>query len=275
MTMKFSLLSWNVEAFRGSTVQLQNVSHHIAALDPDVFGLFEVENVNIIQLITTQLPGYDYSLTDGPQVKEILVGVRRGKFDQSIFSQKRQFKAYNPYLRPGALLSLGLAGEFYNVLFLHTDSGTEAPDFGNRNEMFEKIWSLKKALDKGLPEGESAKFIALGDLNTMGLQFPSRRKSDIRVTEEGEIKALKGLAKKRNMILPAKEFDRTFNNLRITADLDHVLATDNIRFAELGHTEQGKPFHVKVTGWQQLEGAAREEFIETTSDHCSLYCEID
>jgi endonuclease/exonuclease/phosphatase family metal-dependent hydrolase len=271
--MRFSLLSWNVEAFNGSASQLRQVSDHIKELDPDVFGLFEVENVDIIGLITTHLPEYDYNLTDGPQNKEILVGVRRGKFEQSIFSQKRQFKVYNPYLRPGALLTLSFEGEFFNIIFLHTDSGTEAPDFGNRNEMFEKIWSLKRALDKKSPEGTQARLIVLGDLNTMGLKFPTRRKGDIRVTEAEEIEALEGFAKRRGMVLLPKEFAHTFNNGRLVSNLDHMLATGNIAFEELGQTES-RPFYIKVSGWHQLEGDARIEFIETISDHCSLYCEI-
>ena len=272
--MRFSLLSWNVEEFEGSAPHLIGVSDHIRGLDPDVFSLFEVQNVNIIDLITNHLPQYDYSLTDGPQNKEILVGVRRGKFEQSIFSQKRQFKVFNPYLRPGALLTLSSAGEFFNILFLHTDSGTEAPDFGNRNAMFEKIWSLKKALEKKSPEATGARLIVLGDLNTMGLQFPTRRKGDIKVSEADEIKALEGFAKRYDMLLLSKEFAHTFNNGTLISNLDHILATDNIKFAELGHTEGEEPFYVKVTGWQQLEGDARREFIETISDHCSLYCEI-
>jgi len=39
-------LSWNVEAFDGSEVQLKNVAEHINNLQPDVFGLFEVENID-------------------------------------------------------------------------------------------------------------------------------------------------------------------------------------------------------------------------------------
>jgi hypothetical protein len=272
--MKFSLLSWNVEAFDGATAQLKKVAEHIGDLDPDVFGLFEVENVNIIDLITNRLPDYDYHLTDGPENKEILVGVRRGKFQQSVFTQKREFKVFNPFLRPGALLSAKIDNQFYSILFLHTDSGTEAPDFGNRNEMFEKIWSLKKALDKGAPGGQS-KVIVLGDLNTMGLLFPTKRKSDLRVSEEQEIQALADFAKKRNMSFLSKEFDLTFNNLKLTSNLDHVLASDNIVFNQLGQRQaDNNPFVVRVTGWQQLSGQARKDFIKNVSDHCSLYCEI-
>jgi hypothetical protein len=271
--MKFSLLSWNVESFKGSDPQLSSVAAHINALNPDVFGLFEVENVDIISLITDHLPEYDYNLTDGPENKEILVGVRKGKFEHSIFTQKREFKAYNPSLRPGALLSASLAGEFYNILFLHTDSGTEAPSFGNRNEMFDKIWSVKKALDKKSAGGAGAKFVVLGDLNTMGLRFPLQKKADTRISETDEVQALEAIARTQNMILLRKEFTQTFNNGRLTSNLDHVLATDNMAFSQLG-LAQGEPFFVRVTGWQQLQGEARKKFIDTISDHCSLYCEI-
>ncbi len=271
--MKFSLLSWNVETFTGTESKLSNVTTHVKSLNPDVVGFFEVENVNIISLMNNQLPEYDYNLTDGPENKEILVGVRRGKFQQSIFTQKREFKAYNPSLRPGALMSLWLAGEFYNILFLHTDSGTEAPSFGNRNEMFDKIWSLKKALDKKSQGGTGAKLIVLGVLNTMGLQYPFKKKTDTRISEADEIKALEAIAEKNQMVVLQKEFNLTYNNGTLMSNLDHVIATDNLTFRQLG-TAQGRPFFVRVSGWQQLQGSARKQFIETISHHCSLYSEV-
>lgn len=271
--MRFSILSWNVEAFRGSEAQLTSVATHIRnpQLNPDVFGLFEVENVDIISLMSNHLPEYDYSLTDGPENKEILVGVRRGKFEQSIFSQKREFKVYNPYLRPGALITATLAGEMYNILFLHTDSGTDAGGFGNRNEMSDKIWKLKRTID-GLSTSGNGRLIVLGDLNTMGLQFPRPKKTDVRVSEADEINALQSLAAESDMRLLTKEFSATFNNLKEQSDLDHILATNNIKFTEL--VANGKKFHVKVSGWQQLKGETRKQFIQTISDHCSLYCEV-
>jgi hypothetical protein len=273
MPTTFSILSWNVCAFRGGDPQLSKVADHLRSMDPDVFGLFEVESVDIVKLMQDHLPGYDYFLTDGPENKEILVGVRRGRFEQSVFTQKREFKAYNPSLRPGALLSLSLGGIFYSLLFLHTDSGTEAPSFGNRNEMFAKIWSLKKALDKQAPDGLGARFATLGDLNTMGLQYPSRRKGDLRVSGEGEVAALGGLARRNGMVVPVKEFPATWAGDGLASDLDHVLATENLVFKEQGEVD-GHPFYVKVTGWQQLQGAERKRFLDTVSDHCSLYCEV-
>ena len=266
-------MSWNVEAFSGSEAQLVNVASHIRSpeLNPDVFGLFEVENVDIISLMSKHLPEYDYSLTDGPENKEILVGVRRGKFKQSVFSQKREFKAYNPYLRPGALITATLADEMYNIIFLHTASGTNAAGFGSRNEMFDKIWKLKKAIDR-LATNNKGHLIVLGDLNTMGLQFPKPKKTDARVSEADEINALGLLGGECDMRLLAKEFSVTFNNLKEQSDLDHILASNDLKFTEFVTNE--KKFHVKVSGWQQLKGEARKEFIQTISDHCSLYCEV-
>ncbi len=274
--MGFKLLSWNVERFDGSTAQLSEVTDHIGHHDPDVFGLFEVESLNVLDVMRVHLPGYDYSLTDGPQNKEILVGVRRGKFTQVTFSQKREFKAYNPYLRPGALVTLETGAKLYNVLFLHTDSGTEARDFGNRYEMVEKIWSLRLALSK-LAESlaQDNRYIVLGDLNTMGMLFPYQKQSDERVSEEAEIEALREYARRRNMVLLTKEFDATWSDGQDESNLDHVLATDATSFRSLGQRDDGQPFVVRVSGWQRLPDPQRRHFIDNVSDHCSLYCEID
>jgi exonuclease III len=274
--MGFKLLSWNVEQFDGSAAQLSEVTDRIGHHAPDVFGLFEVESLNVLGLMRNHLPEYDYSLTDGPQNKEILIGVRRQKFTQVAFSQKREFKVYNPYLRPGALITLETGGLLYNILFLHTDSGTEARDFGNRYEMVEKIWSLRLALRK-LAESlaQDNRYIVLGDLNTMGMLFPYRRKSDERVSEEEEIEALREYASRRDMVLLTKELDATWSDGKIESNLDHVLATNETGFRTLGQRDDGQPFAVKVSGWQQLQGPERLHFIRNVSDHCLLYCEID
>jgi endonuclease/exonuclease/phosphatase family metal-dependent hydrolase len=274
--MGFKLLSWNVESFDGNGAQLADVTDRIEHHSPDVFGLFEVESLAVLDLMRKHLPDYDYSLTDGPQNKEILVGVRRTKFTQVVFSQKREFKVYNPYLRPGALVTLETGGKLYNLLFLHTDSGTEARDFGNRYQMIEKIWSLRLALGKLADHlAQENRFVALGDLNTMGMLFPYRKKSDERVSEEEEIEALREYASRRNMVLLRKELDATWSDGRIESDLDHVLATNETTFTSLGQRDDGEPFSVMVRGWQQLQGTERLNFIEHVSDHCFLYCEIE
>lgn len=273
--MKFSLLSWNVEHFRGGDERVKIVAKHIQKHDPDVFGLFEVENLDVLELIRNYFPDYNFNITDGPETQEILVGYRKGKFSQVIFTQKREFDAFNPSLRPGALLSLVIADEFYNILFLHTDSGTSAPDFGNRAEMFEKIWNMKKAIDKKSAASNSVgRLIVLGDLNTMGLQYPGTRVADRLLTEEAEIQSIGNFAAKFDMSLPTKEFDKTYTNGRLKSNLDHVLISASINLKQLGVKDNADPFQVAVSGWQQLQGQERKTFIDSISDHCALYLEI-
>lgn len=275
--MKFSVLSWNVEAFKAGAGRVAKVAAHIKAQNsgkgPDVFGLFEVEEVDILGLMQNEFPNYTFAITDGPQNKEILVGWRNGKFSQVAFTQKREFKAYNPALRPGALLSVRLDQTWYSILFLHNDSGTEAPDFGNRAEMVEKIWSLKGALDRTAGAGQG-RLIVLGDLNTMGLLFPGRKKVDERVTEEQEIQALAAFAAKEGMQLLAKEFDETWRNDGMTSNLDHVIATTNLQFVKKGTRPGGRPFFVTVQGWNQLSGQARKSFVQNISDHSALCVDV-
>jgi hypothetical protein len=87
--MGFSMLSWNVEHFKGGA-RTKDVVAHVKNHDPDVFGLLEMEGTNVLAVMQGEFPGYDFALTDGPQVQEILVGIRRGKFDQVGVSQKRE-----------------------------------------------------------------------------------------------------------------------------------------------------------------------------------------
>lgn len=258
----FSVLSWNVEHFKGGTTRITDVARHIRDQNPDVFGIFEVQGGDVLDLMRNRFPEYDFSITDGPQQMETIVAHRRGKFSQVVFTQKREFKLYNPQLRPGAFLSVRLGPDFFNILFLHTDSGTEAPDFGNRQEMFEKIVSVKKALDK-LAQGDS-RLIALGDFNTMGLFFPTRRKSNGRVTAGEEVSALDSAGDKVKMSVLTKDFSNTYSNGKIESNLDQVIASDNLRITT----------PVAVRGWQQLAGVARQKFINEISDHCSLLLKV-
>lgn len=267
--MSFKILSWNVEAFKGSSERLPRVVDHIKTDEPDVIGLFEVENMDIIDLVDNYFPGYNFHLTQGSQNKEILVGYRKDKFETVIFTQKREFKVYNPFLRPGALLTVKYLGKLYNILFLHTDSGTEAADFGNRQEMFDKIWRLKKTLNV-IGKSENAPFIVLGDLNTMGLNFPTRRKSDQRVSAIDEIVTLDSVGSKTGMTVLPKNEPETFNNLRLQSNLDHVVASTSILFAAVGKDVANNPQFVSVRGWNQLSGNDRKDFIDHISDHSSL-----
>jgi endonuclease/exonuclease/phosphatase family metal-dependent hydrolase len=272
--MKFSFLSWNVEHFRGGGERLNKVAKHIKDQNPDIFGLLEIEGADILSLMQNKFSTYDFALTDGPEVQEILVGWRRNKFSQAIFTQKREFKAFNPSLRPGALLTVTLNSVNHNLLFLHTDSGVEAPDFGNRSEMFEHGWKLKKAIDKIAGGPGQGHLIILGDLNTMGLQFPTPKKANTKVDAQAEIAALATFAGQAGMRLLPKDLDVTWKGSQGESNLDHVLASNALQFGGQGTTPAGQPASVAVRGWNQLSGEARKKFLAEISDHSSLFAEV-
>ena len=270
--MKFSVLSWNIEHFKGGAARLKKVASHIKKQKPDVFALLEIENVNVRALMEQEFAGYDFALTDGPQVQEILVGWRRAAFEQAVFSQKREFDVGNDRLRPGALLSVKLGGVWYNLLFLHTDSGTDAPAFGNRAEMFGKTWSLKAALDRNLGGDGAARLVVMGDLNTMGLMFPRPAKKFLRVDAPTEIAALAESAEGAGMKLLAKDKPATWKGSAGESNLDHAIASASLGFTRFG-TGADAP-QVKVKGWPDLTGKAQASFLADVSDHASLYLEV-
>jgi len=286
--MSFRISSWNIKEFGkkpSSPAALKRrvkaVAKHVKMQSPSIFGLMEIESVDILGLMDDEFPEFDFGFTEGQDGKdrnnkEILVGWRRNAFDQAVFSQKRQFRLYNPYLRPGALLSVKKGGTWYNVLFLHTDSGTEARDFGNRFEMFEKVWSLRNSLDKKVGN-QRERLIVMGDYNTMGLNYPSRRVADKIVKEEKEIDSLGKFADKNSMRLLKKSHDVTWKKLgrSMTSDLDHVMVSDVLNIKNLGDREaDGEEFSVAVNGWVDKGKSARDAFLRDLSDHCSLVIEV-
>ena len=68
--MGFSFLSWNVEHFRDNpnlAARSARIAAHIRAQDPDIFGLFEVETVDVVSLMQNEFPNYTFGITDGPR----------------------------------------------------------------------------------------------------------------------------------------------------------------------------------------------------------------
>jgi Endonuclease/Exonuclease/phosphatase family len=271
--MTFTFLSWNVEHFDDDPGRTKVVADRIKAAHPagkpiDVMGILEVKNIRVRDLMLDHFPNYDFYLTDGPQVQEILIGVRRGVFVQKIFTQKREFKAGNESLRPGALISLleTTGGEWTQLLYLHTDSGTTADDFGNRFNMFSHVAKMRKALAKQASVED--RLIALGDLNTMGLNYPKKNKIKIAGSEE-----IAELAYFTNLTLATKDVPATWRdaNKKIKdSDLDHVLHSPGLQLTMLGKRPNGDPTAIHTGGWPKLTGADQSTFIRTISDHAIL-----
>lgn len=268
--MAIRILSWNVEHFSGTgsgarADRIARVADLIKREDPDIFAIMEVKGSAVFRAFTERFPGYAFSITEGSQVQEILIGVRGGL--SAFFTQRNEFKRSNPYLRPAALLTVTTdRQDQLSLLFSHLKSLPSPEGFGLRDAMFEKVRSLKKAIDRAT-DG-LAKFVLLGDLNTMGLNMTF---SDADLTSAEEIARLDRVLRVRDLHRQLKTHPFTFSNgsqgSYPPADLDHVYATPNVAFKD-----QGAGATVRVAGW--AEATDPDAWIATYSDHAPLIFDI-
>jgi len=272
MAKAFSIASWNVEHFKGDPSRVNRVVDFLkdskGGNKPDVFALYEVEGKQVYSALVGKLPGYSFHITEGPQVQEILVGVKSNI--TAFFTQRLEFKSGNTFLRPGALLSIHVGGRDYAILFLHTKSADEPIGFGIRDNMLSKATKFRSKLEKaqGLSKW-SSRYLFLGDLNVMGMEYPYDR--DIR--PDTELKRLDGRAKRAKMRRLSKNAPHTFWNGTGSSlppsDLDHIVASSNVSFKLFnGHS-------VSVRGWTDGPTAGKKDsWIAKYSDHCLLYTEV-
>lgn len=274
--MKLKVLCWNVEHFTGDKTgrrsdRVRRVAEHIGAEAPHVFAIMEVEGARVFESFVQLLPDYVFSITEGQQTQEILIGIRSGT--SAFMTQKNEFKRSNPGLRPGALVTVTApSGRPLPILFNHLKSLPTPEGFGLRDAMVEKAFSLKKKTDAfadnhGHPQG----FILVGDLNTMGMVL---KDSDFDVPREEEIGRLTRRFARYGMRLLPKTHDATFNNGSGSSyppsDLDHVFATENLAFTPQQAAE------VHVGGWAELaDVAAQDDWIARFSDHAPLVFEVE
>ena len=279
--MNLSILSWNVEHFngRGGTDEANQdargnrvaaVIKEIRKLKPDVFGLSEVVGVDVHQGLTKELPEYAFHITEGKQSQELLIGVSREH--TSFFRQLDQFKERNPWLRPGALLTITRDDVHVPILFVHFKSTRSPNGFGLRDMMFSKILKLKTKLDEKAAEYSkrtqaNANFIVVGDMNTMGLNY--YRDNDI--AGETEIKYTLRSFNKKGMRALKKSHDLTYNggsgSRYPPSDLDHVFAADHLEFQAVNADGD----EVEVGGWAlKNESAEQDAWVKEYSDHAPL-----
>jgi hypothetical protein len=279
MHPKFSFCSWNVRQYKGSLQRLAEADSLITGLDPDIFGLIEFRaKKQVRELMFDRFPEYNFAVTDSKNGLEITVGYKRNKFKQVIWTQRRDFKA-TPGLRPGGLISVNVEGEYYNLLYLHTDSGSDKKAYANRKAMFKKIWKLRESLQAANPANR-ANLIVLGDLNTMG--------NGASVTGGREIRKLAKDAAANRMRMLRKDAEYTWREwgkgprskrrkLKVgelagamRSDLDHVLASNELDFA----AQDSQDNEIHVEGWQQLDGLNLVNYLWSLSDHSALYGEV-
>jgi len=266
-TKAFSLASWNVEHFKNDEKRVERVVQFLKEQNPDVFGLLEVEGKEVFSSLVKKMPDYQFHITEGPQIQEVLVGVRTGL--TAFFTQKTEYKAGIQTLRPGALLTLTIDGVNYSVLFLHTKSSSLPLGLGIRDDQFSRAFKFKKYLDKLAGGAGKMNFVFLGDLNVMGMKYPFEKN----IEPLFEVKKLEADAIKVSMRRLKKDKPYTWWNgpgsKYNPADLDQVVASQHLEFKPFGDAD------IDVRGWPALDTESeRADWIKSYSDHGLLYLEV-
>lgn len=273
MAKVFSVASWNVEHFKHDASRVNRVVDFLEAQNPDVFGLYEVEGAAVFDALMSKMSDYTFQITEGPQTQEILIGVRRNL--SAFITQRIEFKSGTTHMRPGQLVTIKKNGKTYALLFLHLASGTDPRGMGLRDAMLERAFDFRKALDKSSGGPGKARYIFLGDLNTMGMEYPFDRSIDATV----ELKKWDKYANRKSISMRrlAKTQESSWNNGSSSSippsNLDHVYSSTNLEFKSF--QMDGAVANVSVRGWvDEPTDAKKDSWINKYSDHALLYFEI-
>ena len=271
MAKILSFASWNVEHFHGDPERVERVVDLIRHVNPDLFALYEVKGKSVFDQLKTKLSTHNFAITERTDAStmEILIGFRR---NLSVFiTQRDEFRSKLPTLRPGMLATVTKGNADYSFLFLHLKSFSDPRSWGLRDDMFMHAASLKRALDKRASPGK-AKFMVLGDFNTMGLNAPFNEISDL--LGEQEITSITKRFNRVSMRPLLKTHEMSWWNATDKyapgSKLDHVYADKNLKFKAFDGSAE-----IKVIGWPQEDTVSKQKrWIEKYSDHALLYGEI-
>ncbi|UCD14515.1 MAG: hypothetical protein JSW60_03600 [Thermoplasmatales archaeon] len=275
MVKAFSVASWNVEHFHGHHERVENVSSFLKYQDPDLFALYEVSGSEVFSKMVERFPGYTFQITEGPQTQEILIGVRNTL--TAFITQKIQFKAGATYMRPGQLVTITEDRVNYSLLFLHLSSGTNPRGMGLRDEMLHKAVKFRHVLDKAYGGRHTANYLFLGDLNTMGMEYPFDRD----IVPETELRKWDTWASRYyGMKRLEKSYDKTWNGSSSSSlepsNLDHVYAAKHLKFKRFRSKKvENRHIDVDVRGWVDEQTVqSQDRWIDEHSDHSLLYFEV-
>lgn len=271
MAKAFSVLSWNVEHFGAAnnktkipTKDPAPIVELIKEQNADIVAIYEVRSGVVFSPLIEAMPNHHFFITEGPQMQEILVGVRNRI--PAFLTQKTEFKSSQSTLRPGMVVTPYIDGVYYPLVFLHLKSLRDPKGFGLRYDMTKRAFDFRKTLSKAA-NGSDPNYIFLGDLNTMGMDY---YRSDKDIDADREIAELGRAASRRKMRLLGKTENRTYWNPRYgESDLDHVVAMNHLQFRQFSGQS------VRVSGWTDLNSdAERKAWTEKYSDHALLYFEV-
>jgi endonuclease/exonuclease/phosphatase family metal-dependent hydrolase len=275
----FSVVSWNVKHFKknpneqGDAARVKRVVSLLKQQDPDVFALYEVTGKEVFIEITANFSGYAFQITEGPQTQEILLGVRNTI--DCFITQRVEFKTGTTHMRPGLLATFTIDGVIYIVLFLHLASSTAPRGMGLRDDMLYRAVKFRHVLDKATGGYHTANYIFVGDLNTMGMEYPFEKdieaQTELKKWDE-RAKRYYGMRrlKKTHDVTWSGGSTSTYND----SNLDHVYAAKQLKF-KLFKNADGEDVEVDVRGWvNETSISDKDDWIEKYSDHSLLRFEV-
>ncbi|MFQ5964787.1 MAG: endonuclease/exonuclease/phosphatase family protein [Candidatus Scalinduaceae bacterium] len=276
MTKAFSVASWNVEHF-GATDKnkfpkkpVEQQIEFLAKQKADVIAIFEVRSSIVFRPLVEAMPNYQFHITEGPQTQEILVGIRNGF--SGFVTQKLEFKSKQPGLRPGVLVTLRVDQEYYPIIFLHLKSMTDPKGFGLRDEMLKIALRFRRRLDEAAGGTGKANYLFIGDLNTMGMDYPYTQHD---ISADAEINELKRRARHHSKMMRVLDKTEPYTwwggsgSKHGPSSLDHVVVADHLEFKNFGGAQ------IDVRGWpQETTDADKDAWTERYSDHALLYFEV-
>jgi endonuclease/exonuclease/phosphatase family metal-dependent hydrolase len=274
MSKVFSVASWNVEHFKDDRTRVARVIEFLGAQKPDVFGLYEVEGAAVFDTLVKTMPEYTFQITEGPETQEILVGVRRTL--SAFITQKVEFRSGTTSMRPGQLVTVRKDGTNYSLLFLHLASGNDPRGMGLRDDMLLRAFEFRRTLDKASGGRGQARYLFLGDLNTMGMDYPFDRS----IAPATELRKWDRVAARATIAMRrlVKTHDASWSNGSASSlppsNLDHVFASSNLAFRSFRRAD-GTEAQVALRGWvDAATDAERDAWIAGYSDHSLMYLEV-
>lgn len=281
MAKHFSIASWNVEHFKGDgsdALRVDRVVQFLADIDPDIFALFEVEGAQVFSALVNKMPGYTFQITEGEQTQEILVGVRRTI--TAFITQKIEYKSGTTHMRPGQLVTVNKDGLNTSILFLHVASGSDPRGMGLRDDMIQRSFKFRKTLDKAAGGEGQARYLVVGDLNSMGLKYPFNKSIpfDVELKKWDKEAAKQRVQMRRLTKTHPNSWSNGPGSSYPDSALDHVYASNNLKFKSFKRLDPPDNIdtEVRVRGWvDSVDAASKSKWIGDFSDHCLLYFEVD
>jgi endonuclease/exonuclease/phosphatase family metal-dependent hydrolase len=147
---------------------------------------------------------------------------------------------------------------------------------GLRDDMLERAFDFRTALDKAAGGRGQARYMFIGDLNTMGLAYPFGH--DIAAAAELQKSDRIAARASVDMRRLVKTHDASWTNGSGSSlppsDLDHVYASNNLRLRTWPRADGGSA-EVALRGWvDEATEAGKDAWIARYSDHALMYFEV-